>query len=216
MPEKITDLRLKEDSSTIVRPNIVPDNIPSGAVTTAKLAAGAVTSAKIDGGAVTEGKIASSAVTAGKIGSNAVTEAKILDGSVTSGKIAAGAVTTAKIAAGAITEEKIGDHHITPIKFANSWATLGVEIYGQAVTDWAGFKAWCFDLYQSFGFFRLIYLSGNGLYPLEIYIDQDNGEIQFMRLDSTGYVSLGSLIDSDAAFTSFMTSYGDDIYILRF
>ena len=102
MPNIIQDLKLKSDPSTIVNPNIVSDNIPSGAVTTAKIASNAVTA----------GKLATGAVTASKIENGAVQQAHISVGAVTEPKIDAGAVTTAKIADGAVTWEKIADETI--------------------------------------------------------------------------------------------------------
>lgn len=47
MSEKITTLHLETDSSVEVYPNIKSDNIPTGAVTTTKIAGGAVTPAKL-------------------------------------------------------------------------------------------------------------------------------------------------------------------------
>lgn len=102
MPNIIQDLKLKSDPSTIVNPNIVTDNIPSGAVTTAKIASNAVTA----------GKIASGAVTASKIENGAVQTSHISAGAVTEPKIDSGAITTAKIADGAVTGTKIADNTI--------------------------------------------------------------------------------------------------------
>ena len=102
MPNIIQDLKLKSDPSTIVNPNIVSENIPSGAVTTAKIASNAVTA----------GKVATGAVTASKIENGAVQSSHISVGAVTEPKIDAGAVTTAKIADGAVTGSKIANNTI--------------------------------------------------------------------------------------------------------
>ena len=82
MPNIIQDLKLKSDPSTIVNPNIVTDNIPSGAVTTPKIDSNAVTTGKIAAGAVTEPKIDAGAVTTAKIADGAVTGAKIDDNTI--------------------------------------------------------------------------------------------------------------------------------------
>lgn len=97
MAEILQDLKLKNDPDTIVRPNIVPGNIPSGAIDSTKLAAGAVTASKIGTGAVTASALGTGAVTASAIGSNAVTSAKIANAAITKTKIADGTITLNKI-----------------------------------------------------------------------------------------------------------------------
>ena len=95
--DKFQTLREKDNPSNNVYPNIQGSNIPSGAVTTDKIADFNVTENKIAQNAVTSGKINNSAVTTDKLANNAVTTAKITDGSVTNGKIANGAITGSKI-----------------------------------------------------------------------------------------------------------------------
>ena len=100
MSEVITTLNKKGDRSVEIYPNIKEANIPTGAVTTGKLADGAVTT----------GKLADGAVTTGKIDDGAVTAVKIADGAITSLKIGTGAVTESRIANGSITASKFGYH----------------------------------------------------------------------------------------------------------
>ena len=53
MSDKIDTLHPKDDLETNIYPNIVSDNIPSGAITTDKIADGAVTGAKIASATIT-------------------------------------------------------------------------------------------------------------------------------------------------------------------
>lgn len=57
MSEILQTLRKKNDTSVEVYPNIKRDNIPSDAITTAKILDGAVTTAKINDGSVTTAKL---------------------------------------------------------------------------------------------------------------------------------------------------------------
>ncbi len=70
MSEILQTLRKKNDTSVEVYPNIKSDNIPSGAVTEAKINDGAVTENKIGSGAVTSSKIGDGAVTLDKVEDN--------------------------------------------------------------------------------------------------------------------------------------------------
>lgn len=120
MIEIITTLHPKDTPTDSLYPNIKSDNIPNGAVTSAKIGSNAVTSAKIvnsaistlkiNDGAVTEPKIANNAVSTDKIGDSAVTTIKINDNAVTSDKILDNAITTNKILDNAITLQKMGFH----------------------------------------------------------------------------------------------------------
>ena len=62
MSDVITNLHPKDDNTVNLRPNIVSDNIPSGAVTTDKINDAAVTTAKINDAAITNTKIADGSV----------------------------------------------------------------------------------------------------------------------------------------------------------
>ena len=130
MAEIIQDLKLQNDPTTIVRPNIVTGSIPSGAVTGDKIADGAITTSKVNDGAITSDKIAPASVIGGKLGissvydlniaSGAVNEYKLASNAVVTSKIANGAVTESKIATGAVTGDKIGIATITGEKIASN------------------------------------------------------------------------------------------------
>ena len=91
-------LKKKNDTSVEVYPNIERQNIPNGAVN----------SAKIEDGSITTNKIVDNAVTRTKINNGAVNSDKLDDGAVISDKIADGNVTTDKLDDGAVTNDKIG------------------------------------------------------------------------------------------------------------
>ncbi len=105
MSDLIKTLKSSETGNDVY-PNIKPDNIPSDAIT----------SAKINDGAVTTDKLADTSVTTAKIHNGAVTTAKIEDEGVSTAKIGNLAVTTAKIDTGAVTSAKIGDSAVTGTK----------------------------------------------------------------------------------------------------
>lgn len=105
MSDLIKTLKSSETGNDVY-PNIKPDNIPSDAIT----------NAKISDGAVTTDKLASDSVTTAKIHNGAVTTAKIEDESVSTAKIGALAVTTAKIDTGAVTSNKLADSSVTGTK----------------------------------------------------------------------------------------------------
>lgn len=107
MPEIKQDLKLQSDPTTIVRPNIVGDNIPAGAITEDKLATGAVTQGKLASGAVGNAQLATQAVSADKIAPNAVTSAKIASGAVSNDKVANNAIDTNKIIDNSVIYEKV-------------------------------------------------------------------------------------------------------------
>ena len=110
MSEILQTLRKKDDPTVEIYPNIKEGNIPSNAVTTAKINTNAVTTAKINNGAVTSDKLAD----------NSVIEDRIADGQVTTNKLASSAVTTAKIADDAIITSKILDNAVTADKLADN------------------------------------------------------------------------------------------------
>ena len=125
MAEILQDLKLQSDPTTIVRPNVVSDNIPDGAIVTNKLATGAVTTAKIADGAVTTAKLDAAAVTTAKVADGAVTTAKLDAGAVTNAKIQNSAVDASKIASGAVTRTKVSTQ-----KYAVMDDDYGDDIYG--------------------------------------------------------------------------------------
>lgn len=83
----LKDLKSSNTGETI-NPNIVSENIPSGAVTTEKLNNGAVTTNKLADGGVTTGKLADASITTAKLKDSAVTSGKINDGAVNYDKLA--------------------------------------------------------------------------------------------------------------------------------
>lgn len=105
MSDLIKTLKSSETGNDVY-PNIKPDNIPSDAIT----------SAKISDGAVTTDKLASDSVTTAKIHNGAVTTAKIEDEGISTAKIGALAVTTAKIDTGAVTSNKLAESSVTGTK----------------------------------------------------------------------------------------------------
>lgn len=82
-----SDLKLKNDPSTIVHPNIEADNIPAFAIDGTKIASGAITFSKIGDGEVITAKLNDGAVTTAKINDGAVTGAKIANSTITNNKI---------------------------------------------------------------------------------------------------------------------------------
>ena len=204
--DKFQTLREKNNPSNNVYPDIKGQNIPDGAVTTPKIADNAITTPKI----------ADNAITSSKIADDSITTDMIEDSAVTTIKIASSAVTMAKIASGAVTETKIGDGNVSSTKFKNEWHNLTYWFNDQNVTNWASLITWAFAVYESHGFGRMIFKDGSGFYPVELYVDYDNGEVQFMRLTSTGYVPHGPYIDSDADFNDFLANYADDVWALGF
>ena len=80
-------LKKKNDTSVEVYPNIERQNIPNGAVNSAKIEDGSITTSKLNDGSTTTSKIADNSITSAKIYDGAVTSAKISDGAVTSAKL---------------------------------------------------------------------------------------------------------------------------------
>lgn len=109
--------------SLATRNEVTADDIPTGAVTAAKLADGVVGTAKLADGAVTAPKIAGLAVGSSAIAAGAVTTAKIASLAVGTGQIADGAVSGIKIADGAVGSAKIGDGQIVNAKLADAAVT---------------------------------------------------------------------------------------------
>lgn len=96
-----TTLKTRTNQDNVF-PNIRSGNIPSGAVTTQKIADGAVTAAKIADGAITNDKIA-----AGAIYNN-----NIVDGEIDSEKLAYASVGTNQLQDGSVTIDKLVDNSV--------------------------------------------------------------------------------------------------------
>lgn len=82
MSDVITTLKRKGDSTTSIYPNIKTNNIPSGAVTSVKLASNSVTNPKIVDNAITTEKIYDGAVTNEKLADYSVDRDKLADNCV--------------------------------------------------------------------------------------------------------------------------------------
>ena len=119
----VKDLKSSNTGETI-NPNIVSENIPSGAVTTEKLNDGSVTTGKLNNGAVTTEKLNDGSVTTGKLADGSVTTDKLNDGGVTTGKLADASVTTAKLKDSAVTSGKINDGAVNYDKLATALKNL--------------------------------------------------------------------------------------------
>lgn len=94
-------------SGEVINPDIVRENIPDGAVNTAKIEDRAVTEDKIENGAVTFNKIADGAISESKVEDGAISESKIQNGVISRNKIQNDAITTDKIEDGSITYQKL-------------------------------------------------------------------------------------------------------------
>ena len=123
MSDLIKTLKSSETGDNVY-PNIKEDNIPSGAVKTAKLDDESVTTDKLGTMAVTTAKIDTGAVTTAKINDSAITTIKLNDGAVTTAKISDGAVTSAKIGSSAVTNAKINDGAVSYDKLATALKNL--------------------------------------------------------------------------------------------
>ena len=117
------DLKSSNTGETI-NPNIVSENIPSGAVTTEKLADGGVTTGKLADGSVTTAKIDNGSITTAKVNTKAVTTEKLDDEAVTTDKLANASVTTAKLKDSAVTSGKINDGAVNYDKLATALKNL--------------------------------------------------------------------------------------------
>lgn len=120
MSEIITTLHEKGQATNEVYPNIKSDNIPTGAVTTPKIADGAVSTYKLADRCVTTDKIGLGVVRTENIEDSAVTTAKLMADSVTTLKIADDAITEGKIKNNAVTEDKIKNNAVTEDKIKNN------------------------------------------------------------------------------------------------
>ena len=182
MAEIIQDLKLQNDPTTIVRPNIVTGSIPSSAVTGDKIADGAITTSKVNDGAITSDKIAPASVIGGKLGvssvydlniaSGAVNEYKLASNAVVTSKINNGAVTDSKIAAGAVTDTKIATGAVTRFKILRTDNYIIDDDYGDDIDD--------FVMY-----FTNLFKSG-----FRFYFDDENGYIAQVDSIAIGHHSV--------------------------
>ena len=179
MPEINQDLKLQSDPSTIVRPNIVSDNIPSGAIDSTKLGASSVTSPKI----------APSAVQSQHISAGAVQEAALDSLSVSTAKIQGGAVTTPKLANQAVNKSK---------------AKIGlIQIASGPWSTFADMLADLQDAIQNPAIFRFYADLGNGKFGDVMIEDLDETGNNIDILIGTNEVN----VQSDAEAISFYNTY---------
>lgn len=170
-----TDLK-KKGTSEIVYPNIQGQNIPTGAVTTAKVADSAITTAKVADSAIATAKVADSAITENKIGTGAVTTTKIGDGAVTTAKISAGAVTETCLDSGSVTTSKLGGASVTSSKIKWEYGTLGDLVMYSTFAEVANALL---TLFQKPAF-RLYWLvSGSYFGAVDLIVDDVNDAIYF-------------------------------------
>lgn len=140
--DKYQTLREKNDPSNNVYPNIQTQNIPDGAVITAKLADSSVSSAKIATNAVTTSKLATQSVTANSISDGAVTSAKLATSAVTTNKISPLAVDASCLATNSVTTAKIRDGAVTTQKLATGINSVNHPVSETSFTTIAEFVAW--------------------------------------------------------------------------
>ena len=218
MAEIRQDLKLESDPSTIVRPNIVGDNIPDGDITTDKLADSSVTTAKINDGAVTTDKLEDASVTNDKIAGGSVTSDKLGADSVNGSHIANGAITNAKLATGTIENSKVKNNTLTREKMASINGTLltdyvvneGPKEEIQQFVDMMG-------QFIEYGY-KLYYESSDEIANVSLYVDVMQREVK-ITIDANVYnlpastlltghvVTLTSDADVALFFSSLLSNY---------
>ena len=170
-----TDLK-KKGTSVVVYPNIQEQNIPTGAVTTAKIGDAQVTTAKIVDSSITTAKIADSSITTAKLGNASVTTAKIGDGAITSAKISGGAITETRIASLAVTTAKLGNASVTSSKVKWDYGILGDLVMYSSFSDVADALHM---LFQKTGF-RMYWDVTNAYFgAVDLIVDEVNDSIYF-------------------------------------
>lgn len=190
MPIIYQDLKLENDPSTIVRPNIEGANIPTSAVDSSKIATGAVTNTKIAALAVTGDKIASQAITTDKIAAKAVTNDEIDDLTIQGGKIANNTITANKIKFDVTVLDSLGLPNIAAL--ANVLVKFLVEPNGYKIYY---FKAIETD-YDEYSTIEFDYVNSTGTLKIHML-----GQT-FTLADQTSYAA-------------FMTDYAKYIYIVN-
>ena len=180
-----------KESGEVINPNIVSENIPTGAITSSKIASGAVASGNIIDGAITTAKVADGAITSNKIASNSVSASKIQDSAVSANKLAEGAVTEGKIVSGAVTRTKIANNAVNKGKMAvysDKWLT-----YLRSPSSTAEFlQAVFLDYVNELQTNTLIELNmysynGNVYSTIKIYYDITSTEVYIYELNDTGW-----------------------------
>lgn len=180
----ITNL-INETTQEIINPNIVGDNIPTGAVDASKIATGAVTSEKIASRAVTSDKLATRAVTSDKLDLDSVDAQSIQANAIQSFHISAKAVTLAKM------------------NFVSATLTRSL-----GSSDLQALYSLFVEIVTNPGYMK-IYFEDSGEYsPLQI-VNLEPSRLIFNLKGST------MTIGSDADASQFISDYGDYVFITR-
>lgn len=202
--DKYQTLREKDNPSNNVFPNIRAQNIPSGAVTSAKIGTGEVYATNLHDDAVTTPKIAD----------GAVTSLKITDGNVTSSKIADGAVTRSKIVNNAVNADKLEDLAVTTSKIESQAVTFTKLKYTRkTAVELLALCPTLHDFYLFIGEFRVRMLSffsyslAEMAYPTHYFFDA-NAEVVYMQeYDDNNGVFIYTKLQTDADYTSFVQDH---------
>ena len=202
---KITTLHEKDNPNVDIYPNVLPANIPAGAIDTTKLADSAVSTAKIADSAITTAKIADGAITHAKIATNAIDTANIIDG----------AITNAKIADATIAGRKIAPHDIGSRELATYFTTLISFLTSHGVTNFATAMNHITRLLRDglpLAFFISEDITKDLYKPVLIYVDQQAPEITLFGYVSGGFARIVS-ITTDAEWTQFVSDFRDTLYL---
>lgn len=142
MSDIITTLKSKSNPTDSVYPNIIVDNIPDGAITTAKILDNSITSAKIQDEAITTSKIADDSITRDKIRAKQITYAEIDDETIGTGNIQDDAITHDKIADDSIDQYQLKDYCISKLKMAFNLfqVSMRVQFYDSGYDDTIDFE----------------------------------------------------------------------------
>lgn len=190
MPTIYQDLKLENDPSTIVRPNIEGANIPTSAVDSSKIATGAVTNGKIAALAVTNDKIASRTITKDKIAANTITNDEIENLTIQGGKLANQTLTMNKVKLSVTVLDNLGLPNIAAL--ANVLAKFLVEPNGYKIYYFKAIET-DYDEYST---------------------------IEFDYVNSTDTLKIHMLgqtftLADQTSFGNFMTAYAKYIYIVN-
>lgn len=206
--DKYQTLREKDHPENNVYPDIQPQNIPAGAITSSKIAPGAVIGSTIGAGAIQAGHISPGAVGASAIGENAVNSANIESGAVITEKISDGAVTGIKIADNTIGANKLMNGSVTESKIYRDIISLADYLVAMSANT---FALACTELVKlatdhiALG----VYYSEDDMQTMvhDAKITVETGLIYVVQLKSGGYSEVASVAD-DAQFTAFVSSSG--------
>lgn len=206
--DKYQTLREKDHPENNVYPNIQPQNIPAGAITSSKIAPGAVIGSTIGAGAIQSQHISLGAVGASAIGENAVNSDNIASGAVITEKISDGAVTGIKIADNTIGANKLMNGSVTESKIYRDLISLTDYLIAVSANT---FALACEALVKlanthiALG----IYYSEDDMQTMahDAKITVETGWIYIVQLKSGGYGEVAS-ITNDAQFSAFMSSSG--------